>query len=143
MTRAPRAVRIAEALIAVYAAALLLEAFWIAVAPRWSEAARQWSAIHDPGIVFAQVATALTAILVVRWLQQGLRRGWLLAVWWTTVLSVAGAVLLGVGLFRGTVARNFMGAHRAETLAGVVTWLCLAGAAACLWSREARGYFRR
>ncbi|MBI2678961.1 MAG: hypothetical protein HYX28_09280 [Candidatus Koribacter versatilis] len=138
----PRSVRIAAWLLSAYAASLLLEAFWISVAVRWSGAARAWNAIHPPGSALKQTVAALIALAIIGALLRGHRCAWFVALSWTTLLVALGGVLLGLALLRGTLAQQFVSAHPLEELVGTVSWICLLGAMSCLWRSDARAYFR-
>src|SRR4051794_19854148 len=142
MTTAPKPVRLASVLFGCFAAMLVLEAAWIGIAPRWSEAARAWAEMHPAGTVIKQCAAALLIFFLISKLLAGRRWARFLLLAWSSLMALLGALLLIVMAAPG-VARGFGAAHPREATAGTLAWLCVAGGALCLLRADARAFFGR
>lgn len=145
MTNKPRSpVRVAAGCFTIQAATLLIEAFWVAVAPRWSEAAREWAGPHPARHAAQLVLGAVLLLFVARHLLRGSRGVWFFARIYSAVIVTVGTVAaLAFGfLWFKEGPTGFAHAHRFEWIAGICSVVLMSVAFLQLSKPEAREPFQ-
>jgi hypothetical protein len=143
----PRSVHIGSILVAAFGAALLLEAWWIGVGPRWFEAARFWEELHTPAALRGLAGSAVGFFVLAWGLRRGFRWAWLAAMTWIIAWTGMVTALLFVFVF-GTTAQSesliikFVREHPLESLLGGISAGALYGSLLYLGRKDARVFFR-
>ena len=143
----PHAVGIGSILVAAFGAALLLEAWWIGVGPRWFETARFWDELHTPSALRGLAGSAVGFFILAWGLRKGFRWAWLAAMTWIIAWTGLVTALLFVFLFGITAESEsllvkFVREHPMESLLGGISAAMLYGSLLCLGRKDARAFFR-
>ena len=141
LERVSPSIRSGAAAYASYGLFLAVEAWWIAVGPRWFEDARAWAELH----AFSAVGPATGAILFLA-LAWAITRGYRWA-WYVAVIS-SGLLLVGAVGMLLTLTPGFPqlgpwppeGTRGPALFAGVVSLVCLSTGVFSLCRKEARNW---